>query len=215
MGIYIEALILYILLFFSGTAVHFYGISSSAAGFSASAELMKVFFYTIPALMLIWYLIVKAKTIEIWIIKPGKKDFKAAFLTYPFLLITGSIISFVSLYFNEPSEKIILNSPSTGFEWVILCLSFVLSAYLEESFFRFYIITKRQELNLTAPAALFLSVVLFSVCHIGAGPWSFLNAVLCGAFFGFIFLRYNSFHGIAIAHFLYNITSVYLNTLNN
>jgi len=214
MGIYIEALILYILLFFSGADVHFYGISAATGSFSVSAELAKTLLYTVPALALIWYLIHKAKIIEIWIVRLGKKDFKAAILTLPFLLITSAIISVISINFEGLSDKTNYYSPSTGIEWVVICLSCVFSAYLEESFFRFYLLTKREELNLTAPAAMFFSVVLFSVCHIGAGPWSFLNAAICGAFFCFMFLRYNSLHGIAIAHALHNIIAIYLNSLN-
>jgi len=49
-------------------------------------------------------------------------------------------------------------------------------------------------------------VVLFAVCHIYEGPWGFLNAVISGAILGFVFLRYNSLHGIAAAHALYNIS---------
>jgi len=52
---------------------------------------------------------------------------------------------------------------------------------------------------------LVFSVILFAVCHIYEGPWGFLNAVISGAIFGFVFLRYNSLHGIAVAHALYNI----------
>jgi len=90
-------------------------------------------------------------------------------------------------------------------EWVILFIICFLSAYLEESYFRFYILTKRKKLNLSDTSALALSVILFSICHIYMGPWGFLNAVISGTFLGFMFLRFNSLHGIAIAHGLYNI----------
>jgi membrane protease YdiL (CAAX protease family) len=85
----------------------------------------------------------------------------------------------------------------------------MIAAYLEETFFRFYLLTRRDELGLDAAPALALSVILFSVCHIYEGPWGFLNAVISSAFLGFIFLRFKALHGIAIAHGCYNL-SVYI-----
>jgi membrane protease YdiL (CAAX protease family) len=37
------------------------------------------------------------------------------------------------------------------------------------------------------------------------GPWGFLNAALAGTALAFVFLRYGSLHGIALAHGLYNL----------
>jgi membrane protease YdiL (CAAX protease family) len=47
--------------------------------------------------------------------------------------------------------------------------------------------------------------LLFSVCHLYEGPWGFLNAAISGILLAFIFLRYRSIHGIALAHGLYNV----------
>jgi hypothetical protein len=167
------------------------------------AEIANILLFCIPSIALIWYLILKTKKTDIWAIKTGKKDIVCALVTLPFLLLTGIIITVISAYAGGTSIKI--NSPSTAIEWLIVCISCICFAYLEESYFRYYLLTKRKELNLNAPSALVLSAAMFSVCHIYAGPWSFLNAAISGTFLGFIFLRYNSFHGIAIAHGLYNI----------
>jgi membrane protease YdiL (CAAX protease family) len=67
-------------------------------------------------------------------------------------------------------------------------------------------------MNLNAPCALAFSVLLFSICHIYEGPWGFLNSVISAAILGFIFLRYQSLHGIAAAHGLYNITVYLINS---
>jgi membrane protease YdiL (CAAX protease family) len=215
MGIYIEALILYILLFFSGTAAHFSGMFSGTTEFSAMAEIYRIILYTIPSLVLIWYLVFRAKTIELLAIKFGKKDLISGLLTFPVLVITGYIIALTASYINGASGQPAISSPSTISDWVIICISCFLSAYLEESYFRFYLLSKRKELNLNAPSALILSVFLFSICHINGGPWSFLNAAISGTFLCFMFLRYNSLHGISIAHGLYNITAIVVNALNS
>jgi len=209
MGIYIEALVLYILLFLHGSLALFAGGGSEAANFSVTTELVNIFAYLTPALILIWLLITKTPKIELWAIKPGKKDLLSCIITFPCLLITGFIVTIIGSYISGPSESITLNLPSSAAEWVLLFVTCLLSAYLEESYFRFYLLSKREEFNLNAVSALALSAVLFSICHIYEGPWGFLNAVISGAILGFMFLRYNSLHGVAIAHTLYNI-SIYI-----
>ena len=212
MGIYIEAIILYIVLFLSGSAAQFAGAAAGTDGFSAIKEITKILFYFIPSLALIWYLLIKSWRLEFWTVKPGRKDITAGFITLPVLLITGFIISNISSKISGGSGQTAIYSPGSPLEWIILCIACVFSAYLEESYFRFYLLSRRQELNLNATSALILSVSLFSICHIYEGPWGFLNAVISGTFLAFIFLRYNSLHGIAIAHALYNISIYIINT---
>jgi len=209
MGIYIEALVLYILLFLHGSLALFAGGGTEAANFSVTAELVNIFAYFIPALILIWLLITKTPKIELWAVRPGKKDLLSCIITFPCLLITGFIVTIIGSYIGGPSENITLNLPASAAEWILLFVTCFLSAYLEESYFRFYLLSKREEFNLNAGSALALSVVLFSICHIYEGPWGFLNAIISGAILGFMFLRYNSLHGIAVAHTLYNI-SIYI-----
>jgi len=209
MGIYIEALVLYILLFLHGSLALFAGGGTEAADFSITAELVNIFAYLIPALILIWLLITKTPKIEFWAVRPGKKDLLSCAITFPCLLITGFVVTIIGSYISGPSESITLNLPSSAAEWILLFITCLLSAYLEESYFRFYLLTKREEFNLNTVSALALSVILFSVCHIYEGAWGFLNAVISGTILGFMFLRYNSLHGVAIAHTMYNI-SIYI-----
>jgi uncharacterized protein len=209
MGIYIEALILYILLFLHGSIALFAGSGTEPVDFSVTTELVNIFAYFIPALLLIWHLIAKTPKIELWAIKPGKKDLLSFVITFPCLFITGFFVTLIGSYISGSAENITPGLPSSATEWVLLIITCLLAAYLEESYFRFYLLTKREEFNMNAVSALVLSVILFSICHIYEGPWGFLNAVISGTILGFVFLRYNSFHGIAIAHTMYNI-SVYV-----
>jgi len=214
MGIYIEAIILYILLFFSGSAAIITGAGADASGFSVKNELVKILLYGIPALALIWHLIIKSWKIEYFIIKPGKKDLISCLITFPCLLIIGFAVRAASSIIGGASTQTV-QLPSTAIEWTIVCFSCVLFAYLEESYFRFYLLAKRDELHLGPLSSLIFSAALFSICHIYEGPWGFLNAVFSGAFLCFIFLRYNSLHGIAIAHALYNISIFILSSVFN
>lgn len=213
MGIYIEALILYIVLFLSGSAGAISG-TATPKEFSVTAEIIRFFLHSVPSLALIWYLIVKSWKIDDWIVRPGRKDLLAFVITLPFLLITGFTTSFISSFTGGTAAQIMLSSPSTASGWIILCISCISTAYLEESYFRFYLLSRRAELNMNSTLALAFSTALFSICHIYEGPWGFLNAVISGAFLCFIFLRYSSFHGIAIAHGFYNILAYVINALS-
>jgi membrane protease YdiL (CAAX protease family) len=210
MYIYIETIILYIILFFSWQA----GMSASAAqeGFSATAELTRLFIHAIPSLVLIWYLLLRVKKLKDWDIIPGRKDLVSGMIAFPCLLAIGLVIAFASTFMSGTSEQSALLVPNTVFEWIVLCTYCITAAYLEESFFRFYLLSRRKELRMKASWALVFSVALFSICHIYEGPWGFLNAVLAGTVLAFLFLRYKSLHGIAIAHGLYNIAVYVINS---
>ncbi|MCL2244188.1 MAG: CPBP family intramembrane metalloprotease [Treponema sp.] len=202
MGIYIEALIIYAVLFFSGsTGLFIRGVE----GFSNTAELTRLLTYTIPSLALIWYLLLKVKKIKDWNIKPCFNDLVSGIITFPCLLITGFAVAVMASNLSGNSAYISPYFPSSVPGWAILSVSCIVSAYLEESFFRFYILSRREEMHLNSAMALVFSVALFSICHIYEGPWGFLNSVFAGTILAFIFLRYNSLHGAAIAHGFYNI----------
>ena len=212
MGIYIETIILYVVLFFSGSVASTVASTVETAGFSITAELVKIIIYGIPSLTLIWYLLLKAKPLKNWEIVPGKKDLTCCMITLSGLLITGLAIAFVSSYMSGPSAQVLLHSPSTPAGWIVLSFSLIIAAYTEESFFRFYLLSRKDELKMSAAQALMFSVLLFSICHIYEGPWGFLNAALSGTFLCFIFLRYKSIHGISAAHGFYNIAIYIINT---
>ncbi|MDR0442890.1 MAG: CPBP family intramembrane metalloprotease [Treponema sp.] len=204
MTVYIETIILYAVIFLSGQVSPVNG--GEAADFSVSLHLARILMYCIPSLALIWYLVIKAKPVKYLGIVPGKADLLSFALSLPGLLLIGFFINFASIYLTGETAQP-LSIPSTTAEWVILCASCIFAACLEESFFRYYILSRRKELRLGAGAALFFSVALFSVCHIYQGPWGFLNAVLSGTFLAFLFLRYKALYGIALAHGVYNIAA--------
>jgi membrane protease YdiL (CAAX protease family) len=215
MIIYLEAIILYVVLFLSGSASFLINgpQTGTEAGFSVTAAFAGIVLRSIPALALIWFLLLKKKKIKDWGIRPGIKDLISGIFTLPCLLIIGFAVTYTSSKIGESSLQITLASPSNGAEWTILSLSCIFAAYLEESFFRFYLLSRRNEFKLSAVSALTLSVALFSICHIYEGPWGFLNAVLSSTLLCFMFLRYKSIHGISIAHAMYNVAVYVINAM--
>ena len=208
---FIEPFILYWVLFFRIPAGSAYGEGAIAPEFSWTAEAGRILMYTLPALTLVWYLLLKAKSLrEMEITFPRKKDFVVAFLAFAALTLIGVTISLVSAQFGEAVVLRQYLSPQTAAGWAVLVFSCVSSAYLEESFFRFYLLSKRKEMGLGPLGAVLGSAMLFSICHIYEGPWGFLNAALSGVVLAFAFLRFRSLHGIAAAHALYNVLAYVL-----
>jgi membrane protease YdiL (CAAX protease family) len=204
----IEPFILYWVLFFRIPAGSAYG---EVPEFSWTAETGRILMYTLPALTLVWYLLLKVKSLkEMEITFPRKKDFVVAFLAFAALTLIGVTISLVSTQFGEAAAFRQSLGPHTVTAWVVLVISCVSSAYLEESFFRFYLLSKRKEMGLGPFSAVLGSALLFSICHIYEGPWGFLNAALSGVVLAFTFLRFHSLHGVAIAHALYNVLAYVL-----
>jgi membrane protease YdiL (CAAX protease family) len=203
MSAYIETIILYVVIFLSGS---FPVRAEGPAAFSIAGELTRIILYTIPALALIWYLLYKSKPLAEWGIgPPGLKDLPPGLAAFPSLMLIGVMIAFIAPYFSEISPPPGIAAPSTVPGWITLACSCLSAAYLEESFFRLYLLSKREELGLGVSQAALVSALLFSLCHLYEGPWGFLNAALSGAVLAFIFLRYRSLHGIAVAHGLYNM----------
>ena len=200
---YIEPLILYAVLFFrfpSGS-----GQIPELVEFSIFAEIIRILSNNLPSLALIWYLLFKS-----WRLRKAdiafspKNDISSLALSLPALVIIGLTISVVSnLDGIQTGPR--YTAPENAVSWIILGFSCLTTAYLEESYFRFYLLTKRVEMGISPYRIVVISTLMFSVCHAYAGPWGFLNAAFSGAVLAIVFLRFRSLHGIALAHALYNI----------
>jgi len=205
---FIEPFILYWVLFFRISAGN---PSGEVVEFSLAAEIARILMYNIPSLALVWYLLLKVKSLkEMGITFPKRKDFIAAALAFFALTLIGVTISLVSAQFGETAvlhQSISLQTPTV---WAVLVFSCLSSAYLEESFFRFYLLSKKEDMGLGPHRAVLVSTLLFSLCHIYEGPWGFLNSALSGVVLAYVFLRFRSLHGVAIAHALYNVLAYVL-----
>jgi membrane protease YdiL (CAAX protease family) len=205
MSAFLEPLILYFVLFLPG-AVSRAPPYPDFIAFSVQGEIIRIFLYNIPSLALIWYLLLKTKSLkERGLGFSGRKDLPPLVIGFPCIILIGFTISLVSPIFAGGIESPRVESPGRAWEWIITVISCVTTGYLEESFFRYYLLEKFENSGAASGAGIFLAVLLFAFCHIYEGPWGVLNAVLAGFLLSFIFLHYRSLHGIALAHGLYNI----------
>ena len=207
-----EVLLLYFVLFFprvySSSVSDLIPLAESIP-FSIVRELSRTLTYTIPALALIWYLISDKKGFSaIKTEKPKKQDIFTFAAGLPGLMLTGLCISFLVMLFSgdqglTPPPKV--EAPANIPGWIVMVLSCLATGYLEESYFRYYLLTKLEKQLPMAALRIIFSTVLFSFCHVYEGPWGILNAVLAGLILSLLFIRFRSLHGIAWAHGAYNM----------
>jgi len=202
-----EALILYFVLFFPG--VYSSGpLGAETIPFSLLRELSRTITYSLPSLALLWYLITDKKGFSsLNEIKPRKPDLVSLGIGLPGLIIISLIISLLAYLFSQflgiPTPPKV-EGPATVAGFIVLFFSCLGTGYLEESYFRFYLLTRLETAVPNIVLRIAASTLLFSLCHAYEGPWGILNSVLAGVFLSILFLRYRSLHGIAWAHAAYN-----------
>jgi len=208
-----EALILYFVLFFPGV----FSMSFPAQGFEAAnlihfsllRELGRTLTYTLPSLALLWYLMSDKKGFSaLEGEKPHIRDLIPFAAGLPSLIIIGIGISFLVSRFSgflglSPPLKV--EAPGSIPGWIVMIISCLTSGYLEESYFRYYLLTRLENVVPWEVLRIVFSTALFSICHFYEGPWGILNAVLAGVLLSVLFIRYRSLHGVAWAHGAYNI----------
>jgi membrane protease YdiL (CAAX protease family) len=177
-----------------------------AAPFSIFNELTRTIGYTIPAFALIWYLVFDKKsvvTVRNPFI-PGKRDILPYFFALPALIVIGLCISFLINRFNQFGTPIKISAPANWQGWTAMGFGCLCTGYLEESYFRFYLLNKLKEFFRVSWVRILFSTVLFSLCHIYEGPWGVINAALAGIILGELYEKTESLNGIALAHGSYN-----------
>ena len=199
-----EPLILYLVLFFP--------VGAAPAGvipFSMLRELGRTISYTIPSLALIWYLIPEKKGFSaLKEEKFHKRDIFPLVTGLPALIIIGLFVSFLASFFSGYPDLAVpskVEAPAAVSGWIVMFFSCLGTGYLEESYFRYYLLTRLEASVPGAVLRIFISTVLFSLCHAYEGPWGIVNALLAGIILSVLFLRFRSLHGIALAHGGYNI----------
>ncbi|MDR2068254.1 MAG: CPBP family intramembrane metalloprotease [Spirochaetaceae bacterium] len=199
----LEPLILFGILFLPGIGF----VSQGPLIFSVNRELSRIVVHNIPSLALIWY--IAGVTGKIRIPKPCIRDLKAALIAFSALAVIGFCASLALLPLRDLFLPLVIEPPGTFLQWAVMIPSVLSSAYVEESYFRFYLLIRLEESEAGPGKGVFLSVFLFSLCHIYEGIPGVVNALLAGTCLSLLFLKYRSLHGLAWAHGAYN-AAVYI-----
>jgi membrane protease YdiL (CAAX protease family) len=197
----LEPLILYLVLFLPGLMTSAGEINVS---FSSAQHLFRFFTYNLPALALVWFLLRNEKAARA-LARPSLHDLLICGLSLAALIAIASLLSALSSLFTPQSMT--LETPDDAVGWFVLCLSCLGTGYLEESWFRLYLPLKLWNVGIVSGTAIALSTLLFALCHRYEGLWGVLNAALAGVVLSLIVWKKKSFHGIALAHALYNTLS--------
>ena len=209
MSQFIEPLILYAVLFLRFFALP--AMPEAPFEFSAAAAAASLVLHTGPSLALVWYMLLRAKSLKEWgVTRPGRKDALPALASLAAISLVGFAVSAAANRFGGLPEVPRILPPTEAVPWAVLAVSVFAGAYLEESFFRFYLLSKRDGesagyMGLGPHRAVFVSTLLFAFCHAYAGPWGFVNAAVSGAVLSYVFLWSRSLHGVSIAHGVYNL----------
>jgi membrane protease YdiL (CAAX protease family) len=181
-------------------------ILAPRVAFSSLRELNRILVYNIPALALIWYLLLRpGMTERERIPRPSRQDLWSCLIALAALLLIALSISLAASLFSEIPGRIHLERPAGLSAWTLTILSCLSTGYLEESFFRYYLYKKLTLFGLNAPRFILVSTALFSICHIYEGPWGTMNACFAGLLLALTFARFRTLHGIALAHGCYNL----------
>ena len=202
---FLEPIILYLVLFFPGLTSG-YIPAEAIITFSAFRELARLFTYVIPALALIWYLILEKNSLPLSMrdIRIKKADGISFIIGLPLLILAGAFVSLLMNKINPDLALPAVQAPENITGWIILAVSCTGTGYLEESFFRFYLLQKLYEWIPSGWIRVLFSVLLFALCHAYEGPWGILNAAIAGLILSILFMRYRTIHGIVWSHACYN-----------
>jgi hypothetical protein len=122
------------------------------------------------------------------------------------LILTSALgISLVAQYFLPAYRPPLIQAPQTIDAWLIMLIGSFATAYLEEVYFRLYLLHRFDTAGIPRITGNLLSIVLFSLCHLYEGPLGTLNAAIASTCFTFIYRKTNSVHSPAWAHGFYNV----------
>jgi membrane protease YdiL (CAAX protease family) len=106
-------------------------------------------------------------------------------------------------------NRFVVPAPPLGHWWTVpvVFLNATEAALLEEVIAVGYLVTRLQQLRLTAAAAVAASALLRGTYHLYQGWGGFLGNLAMGALFGFVFVRTRRTWPLVIAHFLLDVAA--------
>ncbi|MDR1389715.1 MAG: CPBP family intramembrane metalloprotease [Treponema sp.] len=176
----VQALALFFILFFPRAGTDTLSLSST-------------FFFRLPAFAL---LVLAENRL---CLRPYRRDILVCGAAFTGLVLIGIAASAAA------AVAAPVAAPHGAYRWTAALAGLFCAAYLEEGYFRVYLPGCLGAVGAkTAWSACLASALIFALCHAYEGPWGVVNALVSGVFLSAVYMRGRSFHGIALAHGLYN-----------
>ncbi len=173
--------------------------------FDIGSALSRTLLNDAPAVVLVlFFLIGRKRPEERGVPRPGKRDALIALAALGALVLIAAATGFLASLLPGGEAVAGIEAPRTLPGWAVVLVSCAVTGYLEEGFFRAYVITRLGDIGVEGLRAVVVSVVLFSLCHLYEGPWGVVNAAMAGSALSVAFIRGRSLHGPAWAHGAYN-----------
>ncbi len=174
-------------------------------------ELSRILLHDLPALVLVLFISRESLRAEPFA-RPSRGDAAYAAGAFGVLVMLSWTLGLAAATSSADLSEAYLEAPIGFFGWSTALISCLVTGYLEESYFRGYLLSKLEELGVSGPRTILVSVVLFALCHLYEGPWGLVNAAAAGTALSLLFLRRRTVHAAAWAHAAYN-AFVYLTYL--
>lgn len=136
----------------------------------------------------------------------------ASLFSFGMLCVISCIFQLFAYYVIHFQEKYTIKAPSSILQYIFLVLTFLFSAFYEESLFRLYlpevcskISGKVKNTFASLAIAELIPALLFSFCHRYLGWLAVLNAFLCHFVLRFCYKKTENFLYGTVIHAIYNI----------
>jgi membrane protease YdiL (CAAX protease family) len=181
---------------------------------SLRSYMLQFLIVAVPQILLLLYILTLRAAenpyAEFGVPRPRAMDLLYGLLIFAGVFVLLTLLSAILMLLPAAGRSIF----TTGFRWKLedprlipLVLLFCLATgYREELFFRSYLITRFRQLHLPVFVAIGMSTLLFAAGHAYQGVAGLAVALIQGAYFSILFVRFKNIHPLAVAHGLYNAT---------
>jgi len=200
----VEAFLLYWVFFIPGISIP--SSSTTFIPFVTERELSRIFFYDAPIVALL--ILILWRENKDWLalkFTVNRQSIYWSFINFILILACALSLSLIAQYLPPLYKPPLIQAPQTTGAWFVMIAGSFATAYLEEFFFRLYLLHRFDMAGMPVMAGNLLSILLFSLCHLYEGPLGTLNAVLASLCFTLIYRKSNNIHSTAWAHGLYNV----------
>ncbi len=139
--------------------------------------------------------------------RPQLGDIPLGCLLYLAAYLLGWFLgSFPSRYLRNPGE--FYAPPRFATDYLLMIARFSVTAFTEELVTRAYLITRLEYLLRSPVKAVVLSAAVFGSYHLYYGVWGFVDFMMLGLLYGFLYLWIRSIWPFAIGHLILDVIAV-------